>query len=588
MMELTHIIDDRDDLGEPRNWPDVEITIDWLTKKESGTVNVSDLSFVGDANKYIQNYIRQGMAGGVGIFEGIPYKIVLGSLSDPKYTFKGYLDLTEQATVLGGEEITVSLKKEAGEDWLSDVADSFSFAYLHSIGVIKESDYVRVPYVINYVPDGLQLMLLSMSIYMMTKELVENVQAIAEGVADIIDASTPVIGVSVGLGAGAVTAWDLGNYVMAGLKLAARIAYAIAIVIAIKKLVEELFEQLMPKKRYHLGMRFSTMAERMCDHLGLTLKSPLLQEIIKDWVYIPSKDRKGGDSGEFGYPRNSDAIYLGGDFIRTLKQWFNADFRIIDNVFYFGRRDGFKTASTYLLPDNWEDQERLLDKFQYNTQEMISNYNILYATDVQDQNTLDDQAGRVFQAVTSAIKVNNRKLVNIKGLSQISIPFSMGKEKTELTQIEKVLRDLGKVVDKVTGVFGGGTNFASKIENRIGSLLLSSHFLTTGKIVVMSGDRLANNQRDLISTNWLWDNFHYINSFADYKGEHNQYIRRFEVPVKMTIDEFAVLLTTNEAVNNDGKEYEIEKVVYKPFYGTAKLDYRTKQKYSNNLKVTIV
>lgn len=587
MLDITHLIDGQD-LGEPRDWQDLQITVDWKNRKESGAINVSDLSFVHEANRYLQQRMLNGMTGGVGIFEGVPYRIILGALNNPVYEFKGYLDQTEEPIVYGGEEITLALKKEGGEDWLNDVADGFSFAYLYDQGVITNNDFVKVPYVINYVPDTLQLIVLSMSIYMMTKELVENIQAITDSIADITDSTTPVVGVSVGVGAGVVTAWDIGNYIMVALKLVARIAYTVAIVIAIKNLLDLLFEELMPKKRDHLGMTFLRLAERMCQHLGLTLNSSILQNEIPNWVYIPSKDRKGGENGEFGYPRNSDAIYTAGDFIRTLKSMFNADYRIKDGVFYFERRDNFDTGTVYQMPDVIFDQERLLDKYSFNTNEIMSNYNILWAYDVQDQNTLDDQNGRVFQAITEPITVVNRKMVGVKNLAQISIPFSMGKEKTGLTTVEEILRDLGRLVDNITGIFGGGTNFASKIENRIGSLLLSSHFLTSGKVVVMQGGKLANDQRGLLNAARFWDNYHYINSFALYNGVHNQWKTFTEIEVPMTLDEFDLLLDNNKGTDQQGNEYRIDIIRYTPAEGKAVIDFSIKFMYTKNLKVTIV
>jgi hypothetical protein len=61
------------------------------------------------------------------------------------------------------------------------------------------------------------------------------------------------------------------------------------------------------------------------------------------------------------------------------------------------------------------------------------------------------------------------------------IAFSMGR-KTSLTTVEDI-ETIGKVVDGLTGIFGRGTRFGAQIENRVGSLLLSSHFLTSGKVV---------------------------------------------------------------------------------------------------------
>jgi len=201
---------------------------------------------------------------------------------------------------------------------------------------------------------------------------------------------------------------------------------------------------------------------------------------------------------------------------------------------------------------------------------------------------LDIVDGRVFQAITSPIIKTNPEFVVIKDLVQIALPFSIGREKTNLTNIETVLKALGQLVDNITGIFGGGTNFASQIQNRIGSLLLSSHFLTSGKVVKMSGSKLAPNQRQELDAKKLWDLYHFINSFAEYQGEHNQFWRYEGQPVPMTIQEFAILMQNNHAVDSQGQEYTIEKIVYSPFKTKAVIDYRIKKKYTNNLKVELL
>lgn len=586
-MENFQLLINGQDLGEPRNWQDLEITADWITKKEEGSINISELSFVDRANRYLQQRIQNGISGGVGVFEGEPIQLNVGQIGNPVFTFDGYLDFTESLSFIGGEEITCSLKKLQGTDWLTDIADSFTFAYLEGQGEISSSDYVKVPYVINFVPDNMQLIVLSMSIYMMTKEIIENIQEISEAIAALIDAATPVVGVSVGLGAGVVTAWDLGNFIWASLKVLARIAYTIAMVIAIKNLMEELFEQLMPKKRYHLGMRFETLFIKACAHLGLQFSSQLLAS-KRDWVHIPRKDRKGGESGEKGVPESDGPIATFGDLIRVAKTKWNADYRISNGVFYFERRDAFEQLGGYVIKPYFNNQERLLTQFEFNTDEMISNYNIFWNTDVQDQNTLEDRTGMAFSAITSPVSVINPKLVNIKNLAQIEIPFSQGKEKTGLTEVERILRNLARVVDGLTGIFGGGTNFVSKIESRIGSLLLSSHLLTIGKVVVMSGNKLANNQRELLRAKRFWDEFHYINSFAEVNGEHNQYFIFKGLRVPMTLAEFDLILENNRATDENGNVIWIHTCAYKPYENAATMDFRLKKKYTNNLKVEYV
>jgi len=242
----------------------------------------------------------------------------------------------------------------------------------------------------------------------------------------------------------------------------------------------------------------------------------------------------------------------------------------------------------YVLPSYYNNQERLLQQAKFNTNEIVANYNIFWNFDIQDQNTLDDQNGRVFQAITTPITKINENFVTIKNLAQIDLPFSQGKEKTELTQVEKILKSLGKIADDLTGIFGGGTNFASRIENRIGSLLLSSHFLTIGKVVVMNGDKLANDQRGLLRAKKLWDEYHFINSFAEINGEHNQYLLYADQRIPMTYAEFNECLRNNLFNDDQGNEIEIEFVEYLPYDGSAVVNYRLKRKYTNNLKIEYV
>lgn len=586
-MSATTILINGQNKGAPRNWQDIEITVDWLKTKESGAVNVSDLAFTGPAKDYLQNRLLDGISGGLGPFEGVPLDILVGNPQNPAFRFEGYLDLTDETTVIGKEEIICSLKKVQGDDWLNDTADAFGIGYLRSIGLVTDADAVRVPYVINYVPDGMQLIVLAMSIYMITKELIEHIQSVSDAIADATNSTTPVVGTSVGAGAGVVTAWDLGDIIAVALKIVSDLIYNIAMTIAIKKLIEELFEQLMPKKRYHVGMSFYKMMERCCQNLGLQFQSNLLSQ-RRNWVYIPEKDRKGGENGEMFWPSSTGPYSTFGNIIRELKKEFNADYRISNGVFRFERRDQFKTPSPFQMPKYFNDQERRLQAYRLNTSEIVANYNIYYEYDTQDQNTLDDQTGRVFQAITTPKIVGNEKLVNIKHLAKINIPHSLPKEKTGLTDVEKVFKALAKVVDSITGIFGGGTNYASKIEDRIGSLLLSSHFLSIGKVVVMQGSKLAANQRQLLDVRLLWETLHYINSFALYKGEHNQFFRFLDIPVPLTLEQFSLILDNNQFIDSDGNDCEIEKIVFNPEKTTAVIDIRVKKEYTKNLKITFV
>lgn len=574
------------DYGEPRNWQSLEIHKDFSNKSDDFDVNLTELSFTGDSNRYIKQRIMNGVSGGVGIFEGIPFNIIFSDNGSNRFIFNGYLDCTDNMQKIGGEETIISLKKYQGNDWINDVADSFSFAYLYDKGIISDSDFIKVPYIINYVPDGTQMILLSISLFIMVKEMYENIKGIAEEVASLVDSATPVIGAGVGFGAVVVTAWDIGNFIFAGLKLAARIIYLIAIVKAIKELMDSIMEQIFPSQKYRMGMTFKRMAERACQYLGLGFRSELLDS-IKDWVYVP-ESITNNKNRHLGFPPNTSAYYTFGDFIRRMQDDFNADFRIRNGILYIERRDYFDEYNSFTIPDFFTNQERLLDVDYLNTNEMIANYNINFAYDTQDLNTMYNQTGRVFQAITSPNIVNDRNLLNIKGLKEVQIPLSLGLTKNNFTDVENFARKVAKTVDDITGIFGGGTNYSNKIKNRLGSLLISSDFMTSAKIVCMRSGKLVQNQRAEINAKKIWDNYHSINSFVKINGIHNQYYIYKNVEIPLTFNEFSQILESNIGITNSGLKFKIDKLIFVPYKNKAYIDYRINKEYTNNLNISYV
>lgn len=582
-------------ISEPRNWEELEIEKNFLDRNDDVNINISSLEFAGEEAKNIVDRILSGLSGGVGVFEGDEYTIEVGEVGAPIYIFDGYLDFTEGAEIRGCNEVTVALKKKEGGDWLNDVADAFSFRYLFDEGVITSNDFIKVPYVINYIPDGVQLVTLSISLFMMTKELISAIRSIAEAAGDVTDAATPVVGVGVGAGAVVVTAADLGNFILVVIKLVAYIAYTIAIVIAIKNLIEDIIAQLLPKKRFHLGMRLYDLFRKGAEYLGLSFSSQLLTERF-EWVVIPSKGHKGGEKPtgfvgawqESGVPNANDGFDTFGDLIRVWSRALNADYKIVNGVFYFERVDFWDSVGNYIIPDFFTDQSQLKDVFKLNTDEIVANYNINWAYDTQDQNTLDNQSGRVFQAILEPNATNKPELVNLKNLQEVGIPCSLGLRKNSLTAVEEVLKGLASFVDSVTGFFGSGTNFGAQIENRKGALLLSSDFLTIPKVVVMQGSKLAKDQREKLAARKLWEDLHFINSFAEVNGEHNQYYRFENVKVPFCLGDFVNLLNNNSCKTTEGEEAKIESLKWTIWENTAIISFRVKKKYTNNLTIKYI
>ena len=133
---------------------------------------------------------------------------------------------------------------------------------------------------------------------------------------------------------------------------------------------------------------------------------------------MPNKGHRGGERPtgagaswrEQGVPNAGSSLDNFAGFIRFLQSTFNADYKITDGTLYIERRDQFKKQVPWVIPNTFTDQENLQDLVGFNTDEIKANYLITYRFDSQDQNTLDNQEGRVFQAQLSPQRTNNAKL----------------------------------------------------------------------------------------------------------------------------------------------------------------------------------
>lgn len=577
-------------LVNPRDFDQAKIVMDWTGKKEAANITINSIKLVAEEGKALRERILSGLTGGVGFFEGEPYRIEIGELGN-SFGFDGYLDFTNGVEFIDECEVECQLKREQGTDWINEVADGFSYRYLESIGVITDSDFFSVPYVINYIPNGVQLLLLAISTFQVTRETIDAVKAVANQIADVVDAAT----LTVGFGASV----DIGNIVQAVLSLIAQIAYTALLIFALVKLIEQIIEELMPPKRFHKGMPIRLLFQRACDHLNLQLSSTLLDSLdtgTNKWVVIPSKGHRGGEKPtgadsswrETGVPSQQDPLDTFGGVIRTFKRVFNADFQIQNGVFIFERRDFFDKSSGYVIPDTFTNQDGLFDTNGFNTDEIKANYNINWAFDTQDQNTLDNQEGRIFQATLSPKVTNNANLTSLTGLEEIGIPISLPIRKNELTAVEEVVKALASALDALAGQLGNPQSLSGKINSRIGAMNTSSHFSTIPKMVVMSGSQLQNNQRVILSARSLWDNYHFINSFKPINGKHSQNWLYREQKIPFCFEDFITILDNNQVETEAGEKAEIESLEWNIWDNFATINYRINRIYDNNFEITFL
>ena len=104
----------------------------------------------------------------------------------------------------------------------------------------------------------------------------------------------------------------------------------------------------------------------------------------------------------------------------------------------------------------------------------------------------------------------------------------------------------------------------------------------------MNGGRLAKKQRDILGAGKLWDELHFINSFAEINGAHNQYYRYKGVKVPFCLEDFITLLNNNNCRTINGERAKIESLVWRVWDNSAVIDYRVNKKYTNNLRLKYI
>jgi hypothetical protein len=551
--------------GDPRNYQDIKIKVNW-EDKSSIEADVDSLEFFLEANTYIRQRMLDGMNGGVGLFEGIPITLE----SEGGVAFNGYLDLTD-AELVGDEQVICKFTPEKGIDWLAEKAASFSYPYLESIGFITKADMVSVPYVRNYITNGTEIITVSISIFIIIKETAETVEALVKLVLFLsMNSLSPVL---------------LLNTII---ELVFLLIYLAIMVYAVIELTSQIVNNLYSPKRNHLGIKVRTLFQKSCEYLDLGYESSLLDSEWGDRVIIPAKTKKGGSRGETGVPDSVGAITSFEDLIVVFKAMYNADYRIENGVFKFEQVNSNTLDSTYVVPDSLNDQERLLDRYTPNGFEIKSNIILSYSYDTMDVNTLTETEGMVYQVITSPKQVVNKENVTLKGLDSVAIPFALATTKTKLSPIEQYLELLAKITDVLTSILGKKSKFSKKVQNRVGVMNLSDDIITVPKLVQMAGKNLAANQRVIMSAKRLWDNLHVTKSFVDVDGQHNQWMIDKPRRVQMNPQEFASLLKSRYCTTANGMEARVDSLEWMDYNNTAEIVVRVRQKYTDNLKLEYV
>lgn len=557
---------------------ELSIGLDWTGDVSEAEVTTPNFEWEETEATRIKEFIDEYSR-----LQGMGMKMKIGDGSQFDEVFDGFLDL-RTAEFEGCTSVKVDAEKRYSNGYFSSRAQAISFESLYQEKYFDTTDFVYVPYVVNFRPDGVQVMIISITLFMMGKELYEAIERFQKAISEAVKTIPDII-------AGpAVEVLKVGQIAAIVLQLIFQLAYIVAIIIAIIKLIKDLIEQFFPPLRYYAGIKYKTLWEKALEKMGLEFESTIYDDPV--WgnsVYIPFKDEPGTKvpSGQTGYPTAQDPIYTFADFIANEKNKYNAKFKITDGVLRFERRDWWEDEANWELPNVVTDQDLGDDVLKDNSDEFAGLYKMNFATDPQDRNTSENFKGTNVLVSTQLDTVKEEDFRLDNGGIEIKFAEARGKRKDELTGVEKALRGLLKFVDALTGVLGNGSNFASKIDNRLGALNISEELISVPKMIIVLGNKLQVNQGDLVNARKLWDEFHFINSFNPINGEHNQYWMYDNVQIPFCYDDWKKVLENNFFKRTEGDRGELLTLDWLIDGGGATVSFRVK-KTGNDIDTNFV
>ena len=557
----------------PRNLQDIGFISDWSGRPAELQLNVDKIVLPREGKEIIEAHVQQ-----LGVFEGIPYRVEMA----PGLSVQYYVDLTEEA-IYRDHEIEVKIKQRLGMDSFWEKANGTSFELMRNRGVVF--NFIKVPYVIikdDQVALGLTL---GVSLYVMTQQTINAIQQTVALTAAFIQAVTP--------NATVPPLPPLGAILALAIQLAAQIAYTVALLLATVKLAQQFFELLFPKVRYYDACKVKELISKGCQYLGYTFTSTLLDSLPGLTILpVPLVKQKNSifdyiqNDLNFaftkGYPTAQDTTPTLGALIEAIETQFNAKTKILNGAVQLERRDYWQGVTPNQIVPALVVQDERIDEYTLNTDEIWKRYYIHYQVDYADIHTLDFYDPTDAEYSTEPTTIVNADLVSIKGLNDVNIPFALGVRKGNLNWLEKTAKALFNLIDTVTGIFGGGTNFAGQIQSRIGVLQIGQQFFGVSKMLYVGSDgKQPAGYVNKISARRIYENFHSINQI-----QNNDFEIRKSVRCAITNLDFVNLLNNNYADVN-GELVEVLRVEFLDETCYAEITYKAPRDYADGKVITL-
>jgi len=545
-------------IDSPVDWRGAKVVLAFNDNVQP-KLSVETLTFVNKSLDPICKHINEGR-----IFEGMDLNITLSDEETTLTTFEGMLDPSsfEQITPNKAE---LRLIAKNGLDTVNERLEALTALFLYSKGYLRNQ--VDVNFAVEPKVDEVYYVSTSITILLLVNALEQQIAQLGR---DIADVAAIAAGGSPGTG-------QLASLAQSIALAAITLIYTGVLVVAIIKLVKDLIASFIQPIRQHKAISWDTVLKDTSNYLGYGFNTSIPD--LDKFVQLPS-NQSVLKTVNNGIPNAQDYGYNLADFFNQVSTTFNARYAVIDgNIEMHPVWSSFwiKNA-TAKIPSNIQEKE----SFRYNTDELVRSRELVFAFDLSEEYSANEnyrvQGGGVIEQGIDGVKDL------LKGYESYRVNHSFGNRKESLSRLEKLIRDLAKIADTVVDTFGGSSNLANKVKNRVGTLRVSTPNHAISKMLYLSGGNLPSNHAQYLNADYLYQEYYLPSSFAN--GGQKKVYDGVTVPFNLSIlNDF---IKNSYFIGNTGAVSRMISIEWEIDSDTAVVSYDEDFTYTNKLTERLI
>ena len=545
------------DINSPTDWRGVKIVADFNGNLQP-KLSIESLTFVNEAINPINDHINEGK-----IFEGMDLEIEVTDEENTLTAFDGLLD-PSSINQITPNKAEFNLIAKNGLDTINDRLEGLTALNLYNKGFLRNQTDVN--FVVEPKFDAVFIVSTSISIFLLSKILIESIKENAKDIKNISywSLTIPVPNAQISAIDGAIT-------------LSINLIYTSALILALSVLINDMLKRFIQPIRVHKAISWNSVLSDVSSYLGYGFNTsiPDLDKIIQ----LPS-NQTDLNTIRNGIPTSSDYGYNLADFFNQVLLLFNCQMGVFDGVIQL-----HPVWSSFWLKNGTgkiEPTAQELDSFRYNTDSLIRSRELLFTYDLSEEFTSNEsyrvQGGGVIEQGIDGVKDL------LKGYQVNQINHALGNRKDELTELESLLKSLGKIADTLINTFGGSSNLAGKIDSRIGMLRTSTPNHSVSKLLYMSGGNLPRNHGDKLNADVIYKDYYLPSSFAN--GGQKKVYEGIKVPFNLKI--FNSFRKNAYFIGNSGAISKINRIEWDIDSDSAVVDYEEDFTYTNKLTEILI